>query len=279
MLTFSHPGKIGDLLYSLHYCVERAESIGDPCFMFNIQTGRSPVQINPGWNDSTPLLTDKDAAFIKPLLDVQPYIAHVDINGENAGVDLASYMCCSLNQMGGDIRDYYYQVDGNLYKREFWRQMIYVDRDAKYGHHREHLVIGRTWRYDNLLVDWKALEQFADRLVFLGTDEEHERFCKECFDVTGMIPGEGDSLLDCARLMASCKGYVGGQSGMYALAELMKIPRVLITPDWMIPEGTQPVDGRIHAAPGPKNVNPLGGECATANRTERLIAALETMLA
>lgn len=279
MILFSHPGKIGDLLYSLHYCAEYAAAHGWSCFDFNILTGVAPIQISPKWNDPKPLLSEKDGEFIKPLLEVQSYINIVTVNGPDKGIELSKYMCCSLNQMGGDIRDYYYQVDGNMYPRTFWQQLIYVDRDAKYSGYRDHIVIGRTGRYGNVLIDWKALEGYADRLVFLGTDEEHERFCKECFDVTGMIPGEGDSLLDCARLMASCKGYVGGQSGMYALAELMKVPRVLITPDWMIPEGAQPVDGRIQAAPGPKNVNPLGGECATANRTERLIAALETMLA
>lgn len=276
MLTFSHPGKIGDLLYSLHYCVERMESLGDTCFMFNIQTDRSPLQINPNWNDSTPLLTKADAEFIKPLLESLPYICHVTIN-ETGNVDLASYMCCGLNQMGGDIRDYYYQVDGNMYPRQFWRQLITADRDAKYGQYRDCLAIGFTGRCSNLLIDWKALQPIADKLVFLGTAAEHETFCKDWFEITNRVPEDNCSLLDCARFLAFCRGYIGGQSGMYALAEMMKIPRILLTPDW-VDSGQKDKEDRIIAVQGPKNVNPLGGKCATANRTERLVAVINTML-
>jgi hypothetical protein len=138
------------------------------------------------------------------------------------------------------------------------------------------VVIGRTGRYGNLLMDWKKLESYKDQLLFLGTDAEHEDFCGRFFNVTGLIPGDGDSLLDCARLLASCKGYIGGVSGIYAVAEMMKIPRVLITPDWM-PQGMQ--DGKTVVAAGPKNVFPLGGRCCTANRTQRVLQILPQMLA
>ena len=277
MLTFSHPGKIGDLLYSLHYCIDCMHAAGEPCFAFNIQTGRSPIQINPQWKDSNALLTDKDALFIKPLLETQTYIANVTTNSDRTGIDLAGYMCCSLNQMGGDIRDYYYQVDGNMYPREFWKPLISADRDTRYNPYRERIIIGRTGRYDNLLMDWKALKEFADRLVFLGTADEYDDFRSNYFDLDGVVPGEADSLLDCARMMVSCKGYISGQSGIYALAEMMKIPRILITPDWMKTQQRDNSD-KIVAAPGPKNVHPAGGLCATANRTDRLMSALITWL-
>ena len=200
MLTFSHPGKIGDLLYSLHYCVEAASSIGDPCFMFNIQTGKTQAEINPGWNNQEVLLTRKDAEFIKPLLDCQPYISHVTID-EPGGIELSAFMRSGVNPMGGDLRDFYYQVDQHLYPREFWRQLISVDRDTRYNAYRECVAIGRTGRYENMLIDWKALEPYGERLVFLGTEKEYDSFCKECFNVQGMIPSGDDSLLDCARFM------------------------------------------------------------------------------
>lgn len=278
MLTFSHPGKIGDLLYSLHYCVDRTKAAGYTCFAFNIQTGRTQAQINSKWDNPGVLLTEQDAQFVKPLLEAQPYVANVTINGGETGIDLGTYMCCGLNPLGGDLRDFYYQLDSGIYKRNFWEPLIYADRDAAYMHHKDHIIIGRTGRYDNALINWKALEPYADRIIFLGTNEEYERFKAHCFELSGMIPSAADSLLDCARLMVTCKGYVGGPSGLYALAEMMKIPRILITPDWIVPPEVQTKDGKLQAIPGPKNVLPIGGTCATANRTERLIACIENLL-
>jgi hypothetical protein len=118
MLTFSHSGKIGDLLYSLQYCLDRTAASGETGFTFDIRTNRSPTDINADWDDPAVLLSDKDAAFIKPLLEAQPYIDRVTVNGE-IGIDLDQFRCCKLNLISGDLRDYYYQIDGNMYPREF----------------------------------------------------------------------------------------------------------------------------------------------------------------
>ena len=277
MIKFSHPGKIGDLLYSLHYCIDRMNAEGEKQFIFNIKTNTSPIQINPQWNDSTPLLSDKDAQFIKPLLEAQPYIAQVTINADE-GIKLYQYMCCQLNQMSGELRDYYYQIDDNMYPREFWKPLIQAEPNEAWAHYSDCICFAYTGRYTNLLVDWKALEPYAGSMVLLGTDEEHENFCNKFFKVNGLTTSDSDSMLDCARVIATCRGFLGGQSGLYALAEMMKVPRILITPDWMIPDGAEPFNGQIRAVPGSKNVLPLGGECCTVNRTERLIWAVEAML-
>lgn len=279
MLTFTHPGKIGDLLYSLHYCLDKTVDEFEDKFIFNIKTNTAPIDINPNWHDSNKLLSDKDAQFIKPLLEAQPYIEKVTINAKDEGIQLSKYMCCSLNQMGGDIRDYYYQVDGNTFPREFWYPLIGAKENDIYKKYADRFIITYTGRYSNVLIDLKALAPYAEHFVFLGTDEEHEHFKKEFFDVTGMIPTEEDSLLDCAEFMATCRGFIGGQSGLYALAEMMKIPRILLTPDWLLPDGVKPKPGeQVGVVMGPKNVNPLGGVCCTSNRTERLISVLETLL-
>ena len=38
MLTFNHSGKLGNILYSLHFCKELATLNGDTQFNFHIQT-------------------------------------------------------------------------------------------------------------------------------------------------------------------------------------------------------------------------------------------------
>ena len=63
--------------------------------------------------------------------------------------------------------------------------------------------------------------------------------------------------------MQGCKGYISNQTGLFALAEGLKIPRGLITADHIIVNEKKQL--------GPVNVIPLGGLCLTIHNTSNLI--------
>lgn len=67
MITFNHSGKLGNILYSLHFCKELATLNGDIQFNFHIQTNVNELDGSLGLNK-------KQVEFIKPLLEKQEYI-------------------------------------------------------------------------------------------------------------------------------------------------------------------------------------------------------------
>lgn len=279
MVTFSHSGKIGDILYSLHYVYESTVRARKNC-NFNINTGIPTASFSADSHDYRPMLTMKDALFIKPLLKTLPFINDVTIDDDPVdALQLDDFRrMIALNQSGGDIRDWYYQLDDEYLPRAFWQPIVHVTtaKDEFFAY-RDSILVSLTDRYRNPFVNFSVLRKYFDNVSFLGTQSEFDRFDKECFHVDGIIPEEDWSLLDIAKLMSRVKGFIGNQSGLFALAEMMKIPRILVPADWVF-EDENPPDGKFRVEYGGKTTLPIGGWCCTASTTERLEAMTKEML-
>ena len=279
MLTFSHSGKIGDILYSLHYVYESTKH-QNPYGLcnFNINTGKAPAHFTAGSHNYEPMMTMKDALFVAPLLEALPFINKVTIDDEpDDVVPLDAFRAMTqLNQSGGDIRDWYYQLDNEYLPRNFVEKLIDVKPDPSTFSYRDHVLVCITERYKNPFVNFSVLQPYSDNITFIGTRKEFDVFNKEAFAANGIIPDPQDSLLTVAKLMARAKGFIGNQSGFYALAEMMKIPRILIPADWVLVEGAD--DGKLHAEYGGKTTLPIGGWCCTAGSTERMICMARALL-
>lgn len=63
--------------------------------------------------------------------------------------------------------------------------------------------------------------------------------------------------------MKGSLGYISNQCGFFAVAEAMKIPRVLFPADWMYGPNYQIIAG-------PKNILPIGGCCQTVSKYHRV---------
>jgi hypothetical protein len=87
---------------------------------------------------------------------------------------------------------------------------------------RAEIVISKTTRHGGSL-DWPSLQQYADRSIFVGLEEEWRAFRRAYFDVRFY---QVSSLLEFAQVVAGAKLYVGNQSFGLALADAMLIPRV-----------------------------------------------------
>ena len=220
----------------------------------------------------------KDALFVAPLLEALPFIDRVTIDDEpDDAVPLDAFRAMTqLNQSGGDIRDWYYQLDNEYLPRNFAEKLIDVKPDPSTFSYRDHVLVCVTERYKNPFVDFSVLQPYFDNITFIGTQKEFDIFSKEAFAANGIIPDPQDSLLTVAKLMARAKGFIGNQSGFYALAEMMKIPRILIPADWVLVEGAD--DGKLHAEYGGKTTLPIGGWCCTASSTERMICMARALL-
>ena len=117
----------------------------------------------------------------------------------------------------------------------------------------------------------RVLKEFRKDLVFIGTDGEYQTFQKNYFELDRLELKKGDSLLTVAQYLAGAKGYLSNQSGFFSLAEVMKIPRILLPPDFVRKD-----DGISEI--GPKNNLPLGGWANSISFTPKLVDAVKELI-
>ncbi len=267
-MLFCHSGHLGDILFSLHFCKEMLESYGGEKFDFHIRTNVTEAGLEKlGYPFKAVRMTQGGAEFIAGLLRSQPYIGNVscgDESPENA-FDLDLFRNLKINFSAGHIANYYYNLVDRHLPRQFYKPVITVTPDRKYC---DRIILIATARYRNIFVDMSALEPFREKLVFAGLPEEYTEFCEKYFYVEYI--GKLKSMAEIAGYFAGAAGVIGNQSGLFSLAECMKVPRILISADYCL------FNKRF--APGPVNVIPQGGWCESVATTEKMVSAVKNLL-
>lgn len=87
------------------------------------------------------------------------------------------------------------------------------------------ILINRTERYNNILINYNFLKKYGDNVLFVGLPKEKEVFCKQNKLEIKRLPAL--NYLEIAIALKNCKFYIGGQSSIFQVAEGLKIPRVL----------------------------------------------------
>ena len=215
MYTFSHAGRMGDLLYSLYYAKQLSNN---ERFKLVLHTGVS------AWDPSGRpfLMNQADAEFVRPLLEAQGYIESVEITDEPAPgcFRLDSFRDHMRQLAGKEIRQWYYDFSTvKLYPQGFGRPVLSMPDVPK----TDRVAICFTPRYKSA-ASGRMLNRIADKLVFIGLPEEHEAFCKKCFPVP-YHPVK--NALEMLAFAASCRMFAGNVSGVFAIMECAKVPRIL----------------------------------------------------
>lgn len=215
MYAFKHSGRMGDLLYSLYYAKQLANN--EP-FKLVLQTGVAM------WDPSgRPFLMNRaDAEFVRPLLEAQSYIDSVEITDEPATdcFRLDEFRNHMKRLAGKEIRQWYYDFSTvKLEPAGFGRPVLAVPDVPK----TDKVAVCFTPRYKSA-ASGRMLNRIADKVVFIGLPEEHETFCKKCFPVPYHPVKNALEMLEFA---ASCRMFIGNVSGVFAIMECAKIPRIL----------------------------------------------------
>ena len=264
---FSSYRRLRDLIYSLWFTKEYCQKTNQKC-IFHIQTNVKIAQ--PSWLDVTHmnsniLFTRQSAEFIKPLLQKCQFIDHVMIGDTIpvGAIDLNKFRSEAIGLYSGDLRDYYYNFGDQILPREFWKPILDVQSDYRF---KDKILLTLTERYVNVAINYTELKQFADKIVFMGTEKEYNLFCKKYFEVSQFVIPK--TLLEAAQYMKGSLGYISNQTGFFALAEALKVPRILFPVDWMYGPNYQVI-------PGPKNVLPLGGRCQNISKNQMIKKAVK----
>jgi hypothetical protein len=212
VLNFSHSGKIGDVIFSIPTILELCKTTKQESALYlipNILTGDpyDPYR-----------LTDKSIESITPLLEL--VIDKVAVwKDEVINVPLDLFRKTGFNPAAGHLpRHYNYCWDVAPDLTKPW-----LDVDGVYGTGLEdYIIVSRSLRYRNQSINYKFLNEY--KIVFLGLPDEWKVFQFDCPDAKYV---ETSNLLEVAQIIKTGKAFVGNQSACFAIAEAMKVPRLL----------------------------------------------------
>ena len=214
-LTFLHSGHLGDLIYALPVIKELAK---DHECHFYIQANKiMPVEYFKHPSGSV-FIDDRMLNLFLPLMKKQKFIHKAEkYNHQEIDINFDLFWELPVN-IHFNYPRWYFHIAG-----------IQVDLTDPYMDVEPHekvknkIVIHRTFRHRNQFINYKFLENYND-LVFVGTKDEYEDLKR---DVKNLEIYDCKDYLDMARVIKSCKFFIGNQSVAYPMAEALKVPRIL----------------------------------------------------
>ncbi|MDD5423262.1 MAG: hypothetical protein PHT32_07595, partial [Candidatus Omnitrophica bacterium] len=202
--TFKHSGNLGDIIFSLPTIIALG---GGKLYLSNNTPGIE-----------TRVFTDKSLEQMIELLKTQPYLADVRrYNNEHIDYNLDKFreiFACYDHIARWHLKAF--SVDFDLSRP--WLENIRPIKTAE-------IVVNNTFRDRDVPLNWNILEGLEERCVFAGLEHEYEKFR----NVIGLkIPWHPTKdLLEYARVIKGARLFIGNQSLGFALAEAMKVPRIL----------------------------------------------------
>jgi hypothetical protein len=223
--TFKISVYAGDVIYCLpgikHVC-EKADTTAEIYLWLDREWGDSVQgQKHPyGLNEYV-------LNMIRPLLETQPYIHSVSrFEGQEVKVDLDEFRTNRVTSMPyGSITRWPMQIwpDMQCDLAPAWLSVDQLFLDDPQALNK--IIINRSARWNNTMMHYWFLRDYKEGLIFAGLPEEHEKFCKDWeLDIPLL---KVDNFLQLAVAMKSCRFFIGNQSMCFAIAEAMKIPRIL----------------------------------------------------
>lgn len=230
-LVFSHSGKIGDLVFALPFCRAVAAAAGIDRFSLHLKTGTVVERVRAdGFVFPMPQFDESGATLLRPLLERQPYLKSVSISADlpDGALDLDVFRTQTcLPLWGGALPHYYLPLAPWLVDvPDLSKPWLFGGRTIDLG--GKTVVLFATERFRRPGFSFSFLEPFRDEILFLGTDAEHAAFEKTFF------PVEHGGIADFAEaldVLSSVRLAIGNQTGFFALAEGMKIPRLMLVSD------------------------------------------------
>ena len=216
VINFKHSGHIGDLVYALPVIKEISKT--KTCNLYvrlNHSLGSKSYYKHPC---SNLMISTRVFEKLQPLLSNQAYINVVEKwEDEIIDVDLDLFRDFPFSKDFHSIR-WYYHITG--FQPNMNESFIEANFSDKF---QDKIVVVRTFRGRNPIIDYSFLNQY-ENLLFLGVKEEYDDFVKsvpntEFYDVK--------DFLEMAAIMKSSKFVITNQTFAFALAEGLKVNRIL----------------------------------------------------
>jgi len=237
-LLFKHGCFAGDLIYALAGIKSYCDTYGQKAVIYQWldQQGRLYDGANHPYGNS--MMNRYAFDMLKPLIEAQPYVESFnEWKGEKVMVDLDMLRQVKSHMPYGNIVTWLPMVFAEM-RPEYWKHWIELERkditslDPDYYPEnpliiklRGKILINRTSRYQCHWIDYFHLKKYEEKLIFTGTKEEYETFKHDWNLELPLL--EVKDFYELAVAINSCKLFIGNQSMCFAIAEAMKVPRLL----------------------------------------------------
>ncbi len=232
---FKHFGLLGDVIYAIPAMLALA---GTKKIHVHLQINqKSLYRKSMKHANKGKILTESDVTLLAPLLLSQPEFAVVDVlEQQRVDYDLDEFRKYPFDYNSNHICRWYFHMYG--ISADLSKPWLRAVPNAGM---KDEIVIARSFRYRAPGISYAFLQRYPN-LSFVGTPEEYE-------DMKQALPAlryrKVADFLELAELIAGCKFFIGNQSFPFALAEALKVKRVLEVffecPN-VIPEGEQAYD-------------------------------------
>ncbi len=217
-ISFSHSGHAGDIIYSIPAIYELAAGRKIKLYLTLHQPNRDFTKKMKHPNGQV-MLTEKTVALFAPLLlsqkDFIICAAHQD---EHIDYDLTAFRNFPFDYRMGSIVRWYFLTYG--ISRDLSQPWLSVIPDKR---SKGHIVLARSSRYRTPGINYAFLQKYPS-IMFVGVPDEFADMKKQ---IPQLVYQPVQDFNEMASIIAGSEFFIGNQSFPFALAEALKVKRVL----------------------------------------------------
>jgi hypothetical protein len=216
-VNFAHTGHLGDIIYSLPAAIKLAAGRKiNYYFHLNEPYPYATKIAHPAGNV---LMTEKTAALLTPLFLNQSYINKCEIySGQHIHYELADFRKYPFDYRMGNIARWYFIIYG--INADLGKPWLMAKPDTSVSNA---IILARSSRYRTPGISYSFLKKYP-RIVFVGIPSEYEEMK---LAVPNLEYRPVKDYLELASVIAGGKLFIGNQSSPFAVAEALKVKRVL----------------------------------------------------
>ena len=217
-ISFLHSGHLGDIINSLPVIKEISKF--KKCSLY--------IEINKKINDpraitnhpGNDIFLSKNAVNkLIPLLKKQTYLSTVEFfNGNKIDIDLNFFREMPINFNIDSVRWYSHLVGLHPNLKD-----AYIENIPEIEKYNNEIVIMRSLRRQNPLINFNFLNSYKN-VLFVGLENEYEDLNKS---IKNLKFYDCEDFFELASIIKSSKIFLGNLSFGFALAEALKVPRLL----------------------------------------------------
>ena len=216
-ISFLHYGHLGDIINSLPVIKKISEK--KECHLYIQKDKKIPKHvISKDHPFGQVYLSEQSILKMLPLLKKQKFLNEVEIySDQKIDIDLNFFRDLPINFNIDSVR-WYFHLTGVF--PNLSETYLITDKVEKY---KDYIVIMRSLRRQNNQIDYSFLDSYKN-IIFLGLKDEYIDLKKK---IRKLEHYDSKDFLELASILKSARLFIGNLSFGYALAEALKIPRLL----------------------------------------------------
>lgn len=216
-LTFLHSGHLGDVINALP--IIREVSINSKCKLYLEINRMMPSGMSyDGHPSGKYYMSENSVKKLIPLIKNQQYISEVEVyKNENIDIDLNLFRSLPINFNIDSVRWYFHLVGMHPNLKESY---ININPHTEI---KNKIVIMRSLRRQNKMISYNFLNEY-ERPLFIGLKKEYEDLKQELKNLEFY---DCKDFIELASIIKGCRVFIGNLSFGYALAEAIKVKRML----------------------------------------------------